>query len=95
MEWVEFEDYMRFMIYCEGIGVQGEVAVKPQVLDTALMFFSFCKTKRRRALLAQAATGIDAAAANPEEAGDVVGVDVRTLLGEGAQNSWRRLLPKE
>ena len=63
VEWMEFEDYMSFMIYCEGIAVQGDVVVKPHILDTALMFLGFCKTKRGRALLAQAAAGIGAAAA--------------------------------
>ena len=61
---MEFEDYMSFMIYYEGIAAQGEVVVKPHIIDTALMFISFCKTKRGRALLAQAAAGIDAAAAD-------------------------------
>ena len=50
------------------------------------MFLGFCKTKRGRALMAQAATHIDAAAANPVEAGDSVEADVQTLLGEGANN---------
>ena len=78
---MEFEDYMSCIVYCEGIAAQGEVAVRPHIRDTALMFLGFCKTKRGRALLAQAAAGIDAAAANPEEAGDSVEADVQTLLG--------------
>ena len=84
---MEFEDYMSFMIYCEGIAGKGEVVVSPHTLDLALMFLGFCRAKRGRALLAQAATGIDAAAANPEEAGDSVEADVQTLLGEGAKTA--------
>ena len=41
--WMEFEDYRSFMIYYEGIAVQGEVVVKPHIIDTALMFNSFSK----------------------------------------------------
>ena len=63
VEWVEFPDYMSFMIYCEGIAVQTDVVVKPHILDTALMFLGFCKSKRGRALQAQATAGIDAAVA--------------------------------
>ena len=32
VELVEFEDYMSFMIYCEGVAVQGESVVKPHML---------------------------------------------------------------
>ena len=62
--------------------------MKPHIIDTALIFISFCKTKRRRALLAQAATGIDAAATNGPstvEAGDYVEANVESLLCEGAK----------
>ena len=61
--------------------------MKPHIIDTALMFISFCKTKRGRALLAQAAAGIDAAAADgasTEEAGDYVEADAQKLVCEGA-----------
>ena len=75
VEWVEFDDYMSYMIYCEGIAVQSDVVVKPHILDTALMFLGFCKSKRGRALQAQAAAGIDAAAAE---------VDPQNQHGEGA-----------
>ena len=68
VEWVEFDDYMSYMIYCEGIAVQSDVVVKPHILDTALMFLGFCKSKRGRALQAQAAAGIDAAAAHTKDA---------------------------
>ena len=89
VEWMEFEDYMSFMIYYEGIAVQGEVDVKPHIIDTALMLISFCKTKRGRALLAQAAAGIDAAAtddgASTVEAGGYVEANVESLLCEGAK----------
>ena len=80
VEWVEFDDYMSYMIYCEGIAVQSDVVVKPHILDTALMFLGFCKSKRGRALQAQAAAGIDAAAAE---------VDPQNQHGEGAKN-WRK-----
>ena len=80
VEWVEFDDYMSYMIYCEGIAVQSDVVVKPHILDTALMFLGFCKSKRGRALQAQAAAGIDAAAAE---------VDPQNQHGEGA-NNWRK-----
>ena len=76
VEWVEFDDYMSYMIYCEGIAVQSDVVVKPHILDTALMFLGFCKSKRGRALQAQAAAGIDAAAAE---------VDPQNQHGEGAE----------
>ena len=76
VEWMEFDDYMSYMIYCEGIAVQSEVVVKPHILDTALMFLGFCKSKRGRALQAQAAAGIDAAGAED---------DLLNLHGEGAQ----------
>ena len=42
VEWMEFDDYMSYMIYCEGIAVQSEVAMKPHILATALMFLGFC-----------------------------------------------------
>ena len=74
---------MSYMIYCEGIAVQSDVVVKPHILDTALMFLGFCKSKRGRALPAQAAAGIDAAAA---------AVDPQNQHGEGANkrrtHSW-------
>ena len=63
------------MIYCEGIAVQSEVVVKPRLLDTALMLLGVCKSKRGRALQAQAAAGIDAAGAED---------DLLNLHGEGA-----------
>ena len=81
---------MSFMTYHEGIAVQGEVAVKPHIIDTALMFISFCKTKRGRALLAQAAAGIDAAAtdgASTVEAGDYAEANVARV-----HNSLRMLV---
>ena len=57
--------------------------VKPYISDMALMFISFCKTKRGRALVAQAAAGIDAAAtdgASTVEAGDYVEADAESLI---------------
>ncbi len=68
--------------------MQGEVFVKPHNIDSALMFINFCKTKRGRVVLAQAAAGIDAAAidgASTVEAGDSVEANVESLLREGAQ----------
>ena len=50
--------------------------MKPHMLDTALMFLGFCKSKRGRALQAQAAAGIDAAGAED---------DLLNLHGEGAK----------
>ena len=66
VEWMEFDDYMSYMIYCEGIAVQSEVVMKPHILATALMFLGQYKSKRGRALQAQAAAGIDAAAAEDD-----------------------------
>ena len=72
---MEFDDYVSYMVYCEGIAVQSEVVVKLHILDSALMFLGFCKSKRGRALQAQAAAGIDAAGAED---------DLLNLHGEGA-----------
>ena len=41
VECMEFDDYMSYMIYCDGVAVQSEVVMKPHILDTALMFFWF------------------------------------------------------
>ncbi len=76
------------MICYEGIAVQGQVVVTPHIIDTSLMFVSCCKTKRGRALLAQAAAGIDAAAtegASSVEAGDHAEANVESLLCECAK----------
>ena len=59
--------------------------MNPDIIDTALMFIRFCKTKRGRVLLAQAATGIDAAAANTVEAGEDVEANVESMLCEDAK----------
>ncbi len=75
VEWMEFDDHMSYMIYCEGAAVQSEVVVKPHIMDTALMFLGLCKSNRGRALRAQAAAGIDAAAAED---------DLLNQHGEGA-----------
>ena len=88
--------HMSFMIYCERIAVQGEVVVKAHILDTALMFLGFCKTKRGRALLAQAAADIDAAAADgasTEETGDSAEAAVQNLLGQGAKKLEEAFAP--
>ena len=61
VEWMEFDDYMSYMIYCEGVAVQSEVVVKPHILDIVLMFLGFCKVsadglcrhRRPRALMQQ------------------------------------------
>ena len=63
---MEFDDYMSYMIYCEWIAVQSEVVMKPHILATALMFLGFCQSKHGQALQAQAAAGIDAAAAEDD-----------------------------
>ena len=55
VEWQEFADYMSYMVYYEGAAVQGEVLVKPHILDTALLFLGFCASKRGRALQLQTA----------------------------------------
>ena len=60
--------------------MQVDVVVKPHILDTALMFLSFCTSKRGRALQAQAAADIDPASATASVA------DVQALLGEGAKH---------
>ena len=75
VEWMEFDDYLSYTVYCQGIAVQSEVVVKPHILATALMFLGFCKGKRGRALHAQAAAGMDAAAAED---------DLLNQHGEGA-----------
>jgi len=51
VEWMEFDDYMSYMIYCEGIAVQSEVVMKPHILATALMFLG--KHRRPQALMQQ------------------------------------------
>ena len=40
--------------------------MKPHIMATALMFLGFCKSKHGQALQAQAAAGIDAAAAEDD-----------------------------
>ena len=55
VEWQEFPDYMSYMVYYEGAAVQGEVLVKPHIIDTAMLFLGFCGSKRGRALQLQAA----------------------------------------
>ena len=62
--------------------------MNPHIIDTALMFTSFCNTKRGRALLAQAAAGIDATTtygASTAEAGDYAEANVESLLCEGGK----------
>lgn len=56
VEWQEFPDYVSYMVYYEGAAVQGEVLVKPHIIDTAMLFLGFCGSKRGRALQLQAAT---------------------------------------
>ena len=92
VEWVEFEDYVDFMIYYEGVAVQGDVVVKPHILDTALMFLSFCSTKRARALHAQTMGSAGSAAADPFDDTEIFGVSaednvdvVHCALGDGAK----------
>ena len=50
VEWQEFPDYMTYMVYYEGAAVQGEVLVKPHIIDTAMLFLAFCNSQRGRAL---------------------------------------------
>ena len=50
VEWQEFQDYVSYMVYYEGAAVQGEVLVKPHIIDTAMLFLAFCRSKRGRAL---------------------------------------------
>ena len=50
VEWQEFPDYMTYMVYYEGAAVQGEVLVKPHIIDTAMLFLAFCDSQRGRAL---------------------------------------------
>ena len=50
VEWLEFQDYMSYMVYYEGAAVQGEVLVKPHIIDTAMLFLAFCDSQRGRAL---------------------------------------------
>ena len=57
VEWQEFPDYMSFMVYYEGAAVQGEVLVKPHVIDTATHVLGFCSSKRGRALQLLGAAG--------------------------------------
>ena len=53
VEWQEFPD--SYMVYDEGAAVQGEVVVKPHLIDTAMLFLGFCGSKRGRALQLQGA----------------------------------------
>ena len=55
VEWQEFPDYVSYMVYYEGAAVQGEVLVKPHIIDTAMLFLGFCGSRRGRALQLQAA----------------------------------------
>ena len=67
---------------------QGEVCVKPHIIDTVIDVHQFLKTKRGRALLAQAAAGIDAAAtegASTVEAVAYVEANVESMICEGAK----------
>ena len=41
VEWREFEDYLAFMIYYEGAAVQGDIVIKPSLVDTTLLFLGF------------------------------------------------------
>ena len=50
VEWLEFQDYMSYMVYYEGAAVQGEVLVKPHIIDIAMLFLAFCDSQRGRAL---------------------------------------------
>ena len=50
VEWQEFPDYVSHMVYYEGAAVQGEVLVKPHIIDTAMLFLAFCDSQRGRAL---------------------------------------------
>ena len=50
VEWQEFPDHMTYMVYYEGAAVQGEVLVKPHIIDTAMLFLAFCNSQRGRAL---------------------------------------------
>ena len=82
----------------EGIAVQGEVVANPHIIDTALMFISLGKTKRGRAILAQAAAGMDAAAtdgASAVEAGGYFEANVESLLCEGAKQLEHVFFAKE
>ena len=38
------------MVYYEGAAVQGEVLVKPHIIDTAMLFLALCESQRGRAL---------------------------------------------
>ena len=55
VEWQEFPDYVSYMVYYEGAAVQGEVHMKPHIIDTAMLFLGFCSSKRGRGLQLQAA----------------------------------------
>ena len=46
---------MSCMVYYEGAAVQGEVVVKPHIIDTAMLFLGVCGSKRGRALQLQGA----------------------------------------
>ena len=54
VEWSEFPDYMSYMVYYEGAAVQGEVNLKPHIIDTAMLYLGFCDSKRGRAIHLQA-----------------------------------------
>ena len=54
-EWQEFPDSVSYAVYYEGAAVQGEVLMKPRIIDASMFFFGFCGSKRGRALQLQAA----------------------------------------
>ena len=70
VEWQEFPDYVSYMVYYEGAAVQGEVLVKPHILDTAMLFLGFSGSKRGRALqlLAAAPKGPESIVASGADA---------------------------
>ena len=59
VEWQEFPDYMSYMVYYEGAAVQGEVHLKPHIIDTAMLYLGFCGSKRGRVLFPPGASNGD------------------------------------
>lgn len=51
VEWMEIDNYLAYMLYCEGSAVQAVVQVSPHIVDTAILYVSFLRSP-----LAQAAT---------------------------------------
>ena len=85
VEWQEFPDYVSYMVYYEGVGVQGVVLMKPHIIDTAMLFLGFCSSKRGRALQLHAAAGKGDGTTAPESIVASGAADPATAAAEAAE----------